>query len=143
MGILVKNNKIKVVDYKILTLKRFYTKEHTVPTPNPTNSAADSTINKVDQEALEMLIDLWDDGLPSHTPFEDYSAPKVVHTGLRPKSSFFPASCKGPYIETYYQATYRDLLDLSHTKHVFRSNLSAGERTALDIKKESRCIQSR
>lgn len=87
-----------------------------------------------------MLIDLWDDGLPSHTPFEDYCAPEVVHTGFRPKSNFFPVSCKGPYIETNYQATYRDLLELCHTKHVFCSNLSVGERTALDTLKKNHAL---
>lgn len=62
---------------------------------------------------------------------ENYGIPDVTHTGFKPKSTFFPSAFKGPYVETYYQATYRDLLKLCDTRSPDPSNLSSAERTAL------------
>lgn len=71
--------------------------EISVPDPLDNSSSEDY--------AMSIPMELWDNGEPISTPSEHFSIPDVVHTGFRPKSTFFPTSSKGPYVETYYQAT--------------------------------------
>lgn len=124
-----------------LTVKRFYAKDQ-IDSSNPMTSGivatnTDSAEDLIQQDALVTLMELWDDGSPDIIPCDIYDIPDVVHTGFRPKSTFFPSACKGPDVETYYQATYRDLLNLCDTKSSSHPNLSGAEHSALSTLKDN------
>lgn len=55
-----------------------------------------------------MLGELWEEGYTNTQPIDWYIEPDIQHTGLIPKSSFFPTKSKEPYIETFSQAVYYD-----------------------------------
>lgn len=127
-----------------LTVKRFYAKDQ-IDSSKPITSGEvatniGSTEELIQQDVLATLMELWDDGLPHSIPCDNYGIPEVAHTGFKPKSTFFPSAFKGPYVETYYQATYRDLLNLCNTKSSSPPNLSSAERTAISTLKNNNLL---
>lgn len=63
--------------------------------------------------------------IPTRTP--------ILDTSFKPKSTLFPSSSKGPFIETYYHAVYKDLLALCDTpKNPKQNNLTKEENQALN-----------
>lgn len=113
---------------RTLTLRRHFSIE-TGPdlrAPVPLNST-----QPADENALSLLQDLW---LESNMD-EQYSLlpldPEILHTDLKPKSKFNPIHSKGPYIETYYQAVYKDFVDLCKNYKNKSENLNNMEKQAL------------
>lgn len=43
------------------------------------------------------------------------TSPPIIHSGLKPKSIFFPTQSKGPYIESFYRVVFSDMTKLCNT----------------------------
>lgn len=103
-----------------------------------TTSSTFSSI-RMDQLELNALADLEDlytgdldnyvELLRQHLP----TSPPIQHTTFKPKSIFNPTFAKGPFIHSFYQVVYADILRLcqqSTTNNHF-SNLTTSELKAL------------
>lgn len=118
-----------------LTLKRHYAKLCIPKIPNG-NLTSEVTNDKVtphsQDEILQVLEDLWAEGnIESQTqcPFLE---PDIEHTSFKPPSIFNPTQSKGPHIETFYQAVYKDFIQLCDAPAKKRScNLSTAEHQVL------------
>lgn len=87
---------------------------------------------EIDSDIVQILSDLWEEGHTGTQPTDWFIDPEVRHTGLRPKSVFFPIKSKGPYIETFSQAVYHDLMRICEEyKGTRPKNLSSDESKAL------------
>lgn len=126
---------------RLLTLKRHFAKD-TSPSEmalNTTSGVGESNINEkaISESTLEVLEDLWQENHTDSCPYISFVDPEVIHTDLKPKSKFYPVQSKGPYIETYYQAVYKDFVNLcensnTSSKNSKRSNLNRHEKQALN-----------
>lgn len=88
-----------------------------------------ATIN--DPHLVQILGDLWEEVYTDTQPTDWYVDPDIRHTGLKPKSSFFPIKSKGPYIETFSQAVYQEFLSICNEKKTGSNNLTLVEQKAL------------
>lgn len=61
------------------------------------------------------------------------TSPPVVHTSLKPKSSFYPTQSKGPYLEAFYRVVFADfqILCQKPAKKRSKHNLTPGELLSL------------
>lgn len=122
-----------------LTLKKFFHIKQNkpipdcvdpfLPIPSPSSFEYDGDII----DALESLAE--EDG--SLSPFTQYLAtsPPIAHSSFRPKSIFYPAQSKGPYLKSFYRVVYADIRKLFQSSSTVPSsqyNLSASETKVLD-----------
>lgn len=122
-----------------LTLKRFFLAKQNKP-----------NTNTIDLPSVIPSPDLFEydgdiiDALESLTGEEDTlnlltqhlaTSPPISYSSLKPKSVFYPAQSKGPYLESFYRVVYADFLKLCQSSsrvppHIH--NLSPSEIQALD-----------
>ena len=90
---------------------------------------------------LQILEELWIEGNVESQTFRPYLDPDIVHTNFRPQSVFNPTQSKGPYIETFYQAVYKDFSKLcDNPSKSGTPNLSHDERQALKNLKATKIL---
>lgn len=125
-----------------LTLKRYFQAKSHKPTADnvdPSSSALFNSFPDVfdyDGDIIDML--------ESHTEEDNMlmlltqhlaTSPPIAHSSLKPKSVFYPAQSKGPYLKSFYRVVYADSVKLcqsSSTIPVHIHNLTVAETRALD-----------
>lgn len=116
---------------RTLTLRRHYSQETGLDLDAPVPSSTSDVTQPIDEDILSILQDLWLEG-NSDVPLSGLLLdPEISHTNLKPVSTFNPTQSKGPYIETYYQAVYRDFTKLCKNRKRICNNLSSEEKQAL------------
>ncbi|PIO40266.1 hypothetical protein AB205_0075360, partial [Aquarana catesbeiana] len=91
--------------------------------------------NSVDQQAILDLCELWnineDDDLVAWSQYSQPTVP-IQHTSFRPKSVFNPTQSKGPFLTTFYEVVYKDLLDYLQETYRLLSDTKTYEKLKTD-----------
>lgn len=127
-----------------LTVQRYFNIQSSkqAPMSDIVNSVPCSTdldsLDESDRPALDLLEGLYAENYNADLEWlsqHGSTSPPVKHTSLCPKSIFNPTSNKGPYLQTFYQVVYTDLINMCNrtSKHTYiKSNLPPLQRKALE-----------
>lgn len=101
--------------------------------PTQVEPPPESDLGTVDYAlTLQNLCGFWKEGhIDESQPLEACFDSPIEHTHLCPTSIFYPLQSKGPYIDTYYQVVYRDLIHMCESQPRLKRNLTYAKHQAL------------